>query len=200
MSNFQSNWFSLRNLLYTITIAALTLGSIFARTEGNYTQTISGTVVDAVTGFPLIGANVLLMDSYPLIGTVTDLNGNFSLKDVPVGRQSLEISYLGYHKKIIPNILLVSGKQVMLQVLLEEKAIEMEEVTVRAGRRKDQAINEMATVSARTFSVEETERFAGSLGDPARMVANYAGVSSGNDSRNDIIRMSVKPLHFREWI
>jgi hypothetical protein len=184
----------LRNLLYTITIAALTLGSVFARTEGNYTQTISGTVVDAVTGFPLIGANVLLMDSDPLLGTVTDLNGNFSLKDVPVGRQSLIISYLGYHKKIIPNILVVSGKQVMLQVLLEEKAIEMEEVTVRAGRRKDQAINEMATVSARTFSVEETERFAGSLGDPARMVANYAGVSSGNDSRNDIIIRGNSPI------
>ncbi len=160
----------------------------------DFKQTISGAVVDAVTGFPLIGANIILLESDPLVGTITDVNGNFILPDIPVGRQSLEVSYVGYHNKIIPNLLLVSGKQVMLQVSLEEKAIEMDEVVVKAGRRKDQAINEMASVSARTFSVEETERYAGSLGDPARMVANYAGVSTQNDSRNDIIIRGNSPI------
>ncbi len=72
--------------------------------------------------------------------------------------------------------------------------MEMQEVVIKAGRRKDQAINDMATVSARTFSVEETERFAGSLGDPARMVANYAGVMTQNDSRNDIIIRGNSPI------
>jgi hypothetical protein len=122
------------------------------------------------------------------------VNGHFELAAIPVGRQNLEVSYVGYYNKIIPNILLTSGKEVVLQIRLEEKAIEMEEVVVKAGRRKDQAINEMATVSARTFSVEETERFAGSLGDPARMVANYAGVMTQNDSRNDIIIRGNSPI------
>ncbi len=165
-----------------------------AAPEGNFTQTISGTIVDAVTGYPLIGANVILVGSDPLVGTITDLNGNFILKDVPLGRQGLEVSYIGYHKKILPNLLLVSGKQVSVEIRLEEKAIEMDEVVVKAGRGKDQALNEMAAVSARTFSVEETERFAGSLGDPARMVANYAGVSTQNDSRNDIIIRGNSPM------
>ncbi|MFC2112426.1 carboxypeptidase-like regulatory domain-containing protein [Bacteroidota bacterium] len=202
----------MKNLLSSIITAVFILSRTFAGTGpaiepspvsasntptkpgSEFTQTISGMVLDAVTDFPLIGANIILMNSEPLVGTVTDLNGNFTLPDIPVGRQSLEISYVGYHKKIIPNILLVSGKQVMLQVFLEEQAIQVEEVTVKAGRRKDQAINEMATVSARTFSVEETERFAGSLGDPARMVANYAGVSTQNDSRNDIIIRGNSPI------
>jgi hypothetical protein len=51
----------------------------------------------------------------------------------------------------------------------------------------------MATVSARTFTVEETEKYAGSRGDIARMAMNYAGVSASNDSRNDIIIRGNSP-------
>jgi len=58
-----------------------------AAAESNLTQTISGTVVDAITGFPLIGANIILVDSDPLVGTITDVNGNFLLPGVPLGRQ-----------------------------------------------------------------------------------------------------------------
>ncbi len=182
----------MKKVFLTSIIILSSIVGVFGNVD--YTQTIRGTIVDAVSGFPLIGANVVLADSDPLVGTITDVNGNFELTAVPVGRQSLEISYVGYFSKIIPNILLTSGKEVVLQIRLEEKTIEMEEVVVRAGRRKDQAINEMATVSARTFSVEETERFAGSLGDPARMVANYAGVMTQNDSRNDIIIRGNSPI------
>jgi hypothetical protein len=178
-------------------LAAITVGNASATTIStnlDFTQTITGTIVDAVTGSPLIGATIVLLDSDPLIGTITDANGVFILKDVPVGRRSLEISYMGYHKKIIPHILLISGKQVDLQISLEENALEMEEVVIKAGSGKEEAINEMAVVSARKFTVEETERFAGSLGDPARMVANYAGVSTQNDSRNDIIIRGNSPI------
>jgi len=158
------------------------------------TQTIRGIVVDAITGFPLIGANIILLDSNPLVGAVTDLNGNFALKQVPVGRRNLMVSYVGYHEKILPNLLLTSGKEIVLDIQLEENALELEEVVVKAGKNKDETINEMAIISARTFSVEETERFAGSLGDPARMVANYAGVMTQNDSRNDIIIRGNSPM------
>lgn len=71
--------------------------------------------------------------------------------------------------------------------------VSLGEITVRSARTKEQTINEMDVVSARTFSVEETERFAGSLGDPARIVANYAGVMTQNDSRNDIIIRGNSP-------
>ena len=45
----------------------------------------------------------------------------------------------------------------------------------------------MAIVSARPFSPIEANRYAGALGDPARMAQNFAGVSSANDTRNDIV-------------
>ena len=177
-------------IIITLTIT-IHLSSLFANDE--LTQTVRGTVMDEVTGYPLIGAYVILVNSNPRIGTVTDLNGAFVLKDVPVGRQSIEISYLGYQGKTLNNLMVVSGKELVLDIRLEEKTTGIDEIVVRASAKKTEAQNELAMVSARTFSVEETERFAGSLGDPARMVANYAGVMTQNDSRNDIIIRGNSP-------
>ncbi len=158
------------------------------------TQDIIGTVVDKVTGQPLIGATVVVPGSDPLIGTITNENGFFRLKEVPLGRRSVEVSYVGYNKCILPNLLLISGKEMVVTVKLEEKAFDIQSITVKPNQKKEGTINDNAIVSARTFSVEETERFAGSLGDPARMVANYAGVMTQNDSRNDIIIRGNSPI------
>jgi len=157
-------------------------------------QTIRGRVVDAITGYALVGANVILLHSEPLNGTITDQHGQFQLNQVPLGRQGIEVRYMGYQSRMISNLYLHSGKEVQVEVGLEENLLDMEEVVVRYRKPKEKAQNEMALVSARTFSVEETERFAGSLGDPARMVASYAGVMTHNDSRNDIIIRGNSPI------
>ncbi len=157
------------------------------------TQTLMGSVLDEITGQPLIGATVVLSGSDPVIGTITNERGFFMLKNVPLGRQAIEVSYVGYNKTILPNLLVVSGKETVVEVRLEEKPYDIEDVTVKPHKNKEGTINDNAIVSARTFSVEETERFAGSLGDPARMVANYAGVMTQNDSRNDIIIRGNSP-------
>ncbi|MCD4711155.1 MAG: TonB-dependent receptor, partial [Bacteroidales bacterium] len=172
----------------------LVLFSISTNAQEAFKQNIRGTVVDAITGYALIGANIIIIDSEPIIGTSTDLNGDFVLEGILVGRQSIEVRYVGYANKIIPNLFLSSGKETQVVISLEENAMDMEEVVVRYQKRKDKAQNEMAMISSRTFSVEETERFAGSLGDPARMVANYAGVMTHNDSRNDIIIRGNSPI------
>jgi hypothetical protein len=182
----------MKYFLILISISICIGQSIFA--ADNFTQTIRGTVVDAFTGYPLIGATVKILDTDPLVGTTTDVNGNFELRNVQVGRQSIEFSYIGYKPRTINNILLSSAKETVLQIQLEESAVEVQEVIVKAQKKRNEAQNEMAMVAARTFSVEETERFAGSLGDPARMVANYAGVMTQNDTRNDIIIRGNSPM------
>ena len=116
-------------------------------------QTIRGKVIDAVTGYALIGADVILLESDPVIGTSTDLNGSFILENIPLGRQGIEIRYVGYSSRVIPNLFLSSGKEVQVEVKLEENAMDMEEVVVRYTKRKDKALNEMALVSSR----DETE-------------------------------------------
>lgn len=158
------------------------------------TQTIRGTVIDKYSQTSIPGASVIVLGTDPIIGTSTDVNGEFVLEKVPIGRQSVQVSFMGYKTNTIGNLNLSSGKEIVLNIQMVENVIQTSEVVVTAERNKHEAINKMATVSARTFSVEETERFAGSLGDPSRMAANYAGVSMVSDTRNDIIIRGNSPM------
>ena len=156
------------------------------KTNRKFTQTIRGTVIDDQTKTTLPGANIIVVNSNPLIGTVSDANGNFALEKVPVGRHDLMASYMGYKTISIPNLIITSAKEFVVEIKLEEEINTIEEVKVIAHNKKD-ALNTASTVSARSFTIEETLRYAGSMGDPSKMAANYGGVVSVDDGRNDII-------------
>lgn len=157
-------------------------------------QTIRGTVLDAFTDSPLQGVVVQVVAMESTHSDVSNVDGSFEIQSVPLGRCSVKASLLGYNETTVSNIMLVSGKETQLTIKLEEKVMQLNEVTVTNKTSKRGINNDMSLISARTFSTEETERFAGSLGDPARMVANYAGVMAGNDSRNDIVIRGNSPL------
>ena len=150
------------------------------------TQTVRGTVVDMISQAPLPGATVVVLGVEPIIGTAADIDGNFRLNKVPVGTRSLKISFLGYKERVLPNITVTSGKEVVLQVTLEENVVQGKEVTIVAQVEKDKPLNEFSTVSARTFSVEETQKYAAAVNDPARMSLAYAGVVATDDGNNNI--------------
>ncbi len=159
-----------------------------------YTQTVRGTVLDKDSKVPLVGAAVVIPGTNPVIGAVTDDEGRFKLLNVPIGRRDIKVRYLGYNELTIPNIVVSSGKENVLYLEMTESVISSKEVVVTSDRNKDKSNNEMAVVSARVFSMDETNRYAGALGDPARMAANFAGVSAPNDSRNDIIIRGNSPV------
>ncbi|MEM7312597.1 MAG: carboxypeptidase-like regulatory domain-containing protein, partial [Planctomycetota bacterium] len=168
-------------------------------TAQNLTQTIKGIVQDADSEYPLIGATLTLINSDPLIATSTDVDGNFRLEGVPVGRQSLEVRYLGYETGFLSNLIVTSGKELVIKVNLQESTQELSEVVVKASKDKQNPLNEMASVSARSFSVEETGRYAAALLDPARMAQNFAGVmSSGDDLLNEIVIRGNSPAYV-QW-
>jgi hypothetical protein len=158
------------------------------------TQTFRGRVIDAYTELTLPGATVVILNSEPLIGTATDINGEFRIDRLPLGRLNVQVSMVGYQPVVLNNLLLRSGRELVMEIKLEEQVYAMDDVVVRPDIRKDQAINEMAVVSARSFTIDETERYAGSLGDPSRMAANFAGVTSVSDQRNDIVIRGNSPL------
>jgi len=158
------------------------------------TQTVRGTVVDKQSEFPLIGAAVEVINLEDPKGAITDIDGRFEIAAVPFGRQEIRVSYLGYNAITIPNILVSAGKEVVLEIYLEESVIQMDAVVVTAEVEKDQAINELATVSSRSFTVEEVTRYSGGRNDVSRLVANFAGVSAANDSRNDIVIRGNSPV------
>ncbi len=178
----------MKNLLIC-SILLLTSASLWAQPL----QTIRGQVTDKETKIPLIGATIILLNSNPIKGTMTDKDGNFRLEKIPLGRQGVQVTYIGYKSASFKDIILNSVKEVVLDVELEESVILGAEIVVKAASRKDETINRMAVVSARSFTVEETEKYAGSRGDVARMAMNFAGVSSANDQRNDIVIRGNSP-------
>lgn len=157
------------------------------------TQTIRGTVLDKQSQAPLPGVVVQVLNSDPLLGTSTDEKGEFKIQNVPIGRWQLKLHAISYKERFI-TVVLNSGKESVTTVELEENVVQGEEVVITAEQDKTQTNNKMSTVSSRVFSAEEAARYAGSRNDPARMAANFAGVSGANDSRNDIIIRGNSPI------
>jgi hypothetical protein len=171
-------------LLYTIYNTAI---------AQELTQVIRGRVVDIESQAPLAFATVSVITTDSLLGTMTDNKGNFRFEKVPVGRHDIKVSYMGYETQIIPELMVSTGKEIVLTIKMKEKITELKEVAVKAYTKKDKPLNSMATVSARTFSVEEARRYAGGWDDPARLVASFAGITSDVIRDNTIIIRGNSP-------
>jgi hypothetical protein len=171
------------NFLLTLLLLC-TLSSVSAQ---QMTQTIRGIVIDKDSKSPLAFVNIFLDKSNPTVGAISDTNGVFILSKIPVGRQSLNVSFIGYKPQTVSDIQINVAKEIVLTVELEENTTNLATITVTAGNPKDRTVNDMVGISGRTFSTVEANRFAGSQNDPSRMARNYAGVSGASDQRNDII-------------
>ena len=150
-------------------------------------QTVRGTITDKDSKQAIPFANILLKDSNPPIGTTSDENGKFTLSDVPIGKQTLILSFLGYETFTLPNINVTAGKEVVLEINLVESFAALDEVVIVAEKRKEKTVNEFTSVSAGTLNPEQANLYAASLGDPARQVQNFAGVTGGGDDLNNEI-------------
>lgn len=161
-------------------------------TMAQNTQTVKGIVLDKASEKPIPGISVSI--SGLSTGTITDSNGVYIFRQVPVGRQKIAFSSVNYKSVIIPEVLITAGKEVILDVSLEENISSLSAVEVTASRTpKGRAANEFAGSSARSFSMDEVTRYAGGRNDPSRLVSNFAGVSTTDDSRNDIIVRGNSP-------
>ncbi|MDR2679456.1 MAG: TonB-dependent receptor [Tannerella sp.] len=180
----------LNKLFLTAILFSLLSVSVTAQ---KYVQTIRGTVFEKNARESLPGANIVVQAGEKQWGAVSDEKGEFVVENVPVGRCHVRVSMIGFTPYVSNNLLVYSGKETVLEVALEENIQELDEVTVTPEIDKEQPLNRFAVVSARMLSSEEADRYAGSWSDPARMVANLAGVAAANDSRNDIIIRGNSP-------
>lgn len=161
----------------------LVSSSLFAQ---DYTQTVRGKIIDKQTQTELVGVNIIILNTDPIIGATTDLDGNFRMENVKVGRHSFQISMLGYNTITLSDIIVSSGKESMLNIEMEESVNMLGAVEI-TGSKKRETNNRMAMLSARTFSVEETQRYADGNDDPSRMVTSYAGVVATGLTNNGIV-------------
>ncbi len=160
------------------------------------TQTLKGIVFDATTGTPLSFVSVGLVD-HPQIGAMTDSLGQFILRKVPVGRASVRAFLTGYSPYIVREVLVISSKEIVLEIPLKENDQVLSEVVVHAFSNDDLPINTMALSGARMLSVEQASRYAGGLDDPARFVSAFAGVASSVSSNG--ISIHGNAPHLLQW-
>ncbi len=158
------------------------------------TGVIKGTIIDKQSETPLVGATIELLNTDVTNGVVTDIDGYFVLENVAVGRQTIRVSYIGFESISLPNIVVTSGKDAVVNVSLIEAFDQLDEVIITNENAKARAINKLASVSARQFGVEEVTRFSGGRSDVGRLAANFAGVSAPDDSRNDIVVRGNSPV------
>jgi len=151
------------------------------------TQTVKGRVFDAQVQFSLPGATVVVAGSEPLIGTVTNVEGNFTLLNVPVGRIDLVVSFVGYDEYILTDVLVGSKEMPNVKIPMKELVTGLDEVEIKSEVVKEQALNSMAIISARSISLDEAQRFAGSMEDFSRLASSFSGVSSGSIDNNEVI-------------
>ena len=163
-------------------------------TNAQITQTLRGTIIDKAAETPLVGAAIVVDKITPQLGAIADAHGNFEIKNVPTGRHQIIVSFIGYNAQTLPNIVVNAGKETVLDIKLEESVQVLAAVTVSGKVEKSQTLNELATISARQFNVEEVQRYSGGRNDVSRLAANFAGVAISNDSRNDIVIRGNSPI------
>ena len=177
--------------LLSVLFICISVTSLFSQQKH---QTIRGVVLDADAKTPLIGANVVVLKTTPPLGAATNEKGEFAIVNVPIGRHSLQCSYMGYNSATMPEVLVGAGKEVAVTFNLKESVVSSQEIVVKAETAKNKASNPMANVSARSFTVEESRRYAGAMDDPMRAVSSFAGVSSSGDvNSNGIVVRGNSP-------
>ncbi len=172
-------------LFFTIIISSFL---VTIKAQETPTQTIKGQIIDKDTRQSLPGAEVYVtgLESGD-IGEVTDLDGKFRIENVPIGRRTIIVSFMGYEDYVLEGIILNSAKELVLNIELIESAELMNEVVVTAKEKSNRPLNKMITNSSRSFSVEESKRYPGSIADPSRMSLGFPGVQLTQDNSNDIV-------------
>ncbi len=169
-------------------------GALIAQSlPGGNRQTVRGSVSDGDTRITLPGAIVTVVGSSPQIAATTDMDGRFTLNAVPTGRLDLKVRMIGYEEQILANLLLTSAKELVVEVRMQESVTTLKEVEIKPIERRGEVRNDMAMVSGRRISVEETSRIAGGINDPARMVSTFPGVAGDPGGNNTIVVRGNSP-------
>lgn len=187
----------LRFISKTKTMRILLLFVFFVSTNLYAQQTVQnirGTVTDRDSRQPLQGATVSIADIEKNLAVTTDSLGNFVLRNIPTGRTRVQVTYTGYQSYISDYTILNAAKEFELTIEMEEEKKQMEGVIIKTSRNPKQPVNRYTLVSGRSFSPEETQRYAASVNDPSRMALGFPGVQATRDARSDIVIRGNNPV------
>lgn len=139
------------------------------------TGSLKGQVTDSGTSEPVFGVNIFITELGR--GAATDLDGNYSVENVPAGTYEVRFSYLGYVTQNIP-VVITAGETVDVNVSLSPDLIEGEEITVLAQAAGQVAAIKQQMESNTIVNVVSKEKLA-ELPDnnAAESVGRLPGVS-----------------------
>lgn len=167
--------------------AIMIFSSLNAQTEKS-TGRIHGIILDSGTKEPLIGANVLLINTD--IGVASDSDGRFSINDVPVGNYMLKFNYIGYETAVRTDVIVRPQRITYISQELSQTSLNMDEVVVTAGffsKVKEQP------VSTIHFTNEEIRRSPGTAGDVSRIMMSLPSIAVVNDQTNNLVVRGGSP-------
>lgn len=156
---------------------------------------LRGRIFDKFSNEPLPFVNVIV--SGTTLGTVTDLDGNFQLFGIKPGFIRIETSFVGYKPAISAEIEVSSAKTAYIEIGMEEKKTELEEVTVTASPFRK---TEESPVSLRTIAIGEIENSPGANRDISKVIQSFPGVQSTPAYRNDVIIRGGGPSESRFYL
>ncbi|MBD3225159.1 MAG: TonB-dependent receptor plug domain-containing protein, partial [Caldithrix sp.] len=155
----------MKRLLIVVLSVMVSLTAAYAGTTGK----IAGKVVDANTGEPLPGANVIVEGT--LMGASTDTDGDYYIINVPVGEYTLVVSYIGYRTVKYQGVRVILDQTTKVDFKLEEDIAEGETIVVTAETFK---VQKDETSKKITIQAEEIQSMP--VQDFSEMVAAQAGV------------------------
>lgn len=190
MTLYSTSFFNYFRILTLLLLSLLAISDGFGQ---SLTQTIRGNVINKTSRQPVSGVNLVLKGTEKRVAS--DSFGSFQIENIPIGRHSITCSAMGYELYVSEEFILSSAKEIILLVELIEKPIELNSVSIVAGRDMSRPVNETTFVSARSFTAEETERIPASINDPGRMAMSYPGVKPGRDeSENKLLIRGNSPF------
>ncbi len=156
---------------------------------------IKGRVFSKISNEPAEFATVVVQNtSY---GAKTDIDGNYEIKDIPPGLYNIEVSYLGFKKKVIFEVAVDNYKPSFVDIPLEKVSNDLGEVTIKAGRIDKTA---ESPLSLKTIGVSEIRRNPGGNRDISKVIQSLPGAGSSVGFRNDIIIRGGGPAENRFFI
>ncbi|HDR05154.1 MAG TPA: TonB-dependent receptor [Candidatus Marinimicrobia bacterium] len=94
---------------------------------------LRGNITDAKNGQPLPGANIILKGTY--YGAASDIDGTFLIRNISAGSYDVEVSMIGYTRKLYSGIEVKSGQDQTFDIRMEPTVLALgQEVTVIGER------------------------------------------------------------------
>ncbi|HCE54749.1 MAG: TonB-dependent receptor [Lutibacter sp.] len=179
----------IKKIALSIFLLSLTIG--FSQNTG----TIKGKVIDIQTRGQMPFVNVLVVGTD--IGAISDENGAFIIKNVPLGYAKVQASYLGYLTALSEDYLVTNEKTPFINIELIQDNEQLDEVVVQSKLFKKSI---ESPLSRQSLGIAEIERNPGGNRDVLKVIQSLPGVASNPGFRNDIIIRGGSPVENKFYL